>query len=241
MRLTFSKGIALGLVVASAALSTTSALAGTGIGAVFNLGTANRVNAATSLSGSVSGPALKLTNSGTGTALGLHVGKGKAPLTVNSATQVANLNASLLDGMAATGFVHGGGQARAFGFTLTGTQHDVKLLSVPGYGELTADCVAGTGADVFYFNLSNSAQDAWISRTNASLGPFEITLAPFDGIRVLDPSAGTQRADLMVHYTSASGRLVFQHVATAGVLDDSSSAACQFVAETVAGPASLLP
>jgi hypothetical protein len=50
MRLTFSKGIALGLVVASAALSTTSALAGTGIGAVFNLGTANRVNAATSLS-----------------------------------------------------------------------------------------------------------------------------------------------------------------------------------------------
>jgi hypothetical protein len=184
---------------------------------------------------------VKLTNSGTGTALGLHVGKGKAPLTVNSGTQVANLNASLLDGEAATGFVNGGGQARAFGFTLTGTQRNVKLLSVPGYGELTADCVTGTGADVFYFNLSSSAEDVWISRATAFLGPFEITLAPSHGIGVLDPSTVTERADLMVHYTSASGRLVFQHVATAGVLDNSSSAACQFVAETIAGPASLLP
>jgi hypothetical protein len=243
MRLTFLKGITLGAIVAVATLSTTTALAGTGIGAVFNLGGTNRVNASSSLQGSASGPTLKLANAGSGAALGLQVAAGKAPFTVNSATQVANLNASLLDGVAATGFVQGGGQARSFGFTLTGSQSNVKLLSVPGYGELTATCTEGIGGTVFYFNLSSSVESVWGSVSGNSLGPFVITLGPSQGFAVLSPSVSVGQADVTIHYSTASGPLVFQHVATAEVQEvyEAGPSSCDFVAHGMAGPASLLP
>ncbi len=86
----------------------TTALAGTGIGATFNLGKTNTVNAITKLVGSVAGPSLQIDNNSTdaaATALDLQVEPGKAPMKVNSATQVANLNADKLDGQDASAFM----------------------------------------------------------------------------------------------------------------------------------------
>jgi hypothetical protein len=78
-----------------------TALAGTGVGATFNLGKTNTVNAISKLKGSVDGASLLIDNTSTGanaTALSLHAEPGKAPMRVDSSTQVTNLNSDQLDG-----------------------------------------------------------------------------------------------------------------------------------------------
>ncbi len=106
--------LTLGVAVMMALLLgvATTALAGTGIGARFQLGQTNTVNAITKLVGSVAGPSLQIdNNSADATALDLQVEPGKAPMKVNSAAQVANLNSDKLDGKSANeigvnGLVH---------------------------------------------------------------------------------------------------------------------------------------
>ena len=74
-------------------------------GANFLLGKSNAANAITQLVGSVAGPGLQIDNNSTdtaATALDLQVEAGKAPMKVNSDTQVANLNADKVDGKHAT-------------------------------------------------------------------------------------------------------------------------------------------
>lgn len=149
MKLTFVKGTVVGAITAMACLTATSALAGTGVGAVFNLGRTNKVNATSSLQGSARGSMLTVTNSKGGPALSLHVPNGKAPLVVNSSAQVQHLNASLLDGRNAGGFMLGGGQSRSFGF-LSSAGEDGNLLTIPGYGRLTTRCIANAGAEIFF-------------------------------------------------------------------------------------------
>jgi len=149
MKLTFIKGTAVGVITAMACLTATSALAGTGIGAVFNLGRINTVNASSSLKGSAKGPVLAVTNSKGGPALSLHVLKGKTPLTVDSSARVQHLNASLLDGRSAGDFLLGGGQSRSFGF-LSSAGEAGTLLTIPGYGRLTTRCIANSGAEIFF-------------------------------------------------------------------------------------------
>jgi hypothetical protein len=93
-------------VVASLTLATASvALAGSGVGGVFNLGKTNTVNAITKLTGSVAGSSLQIFNNSTdaaATALELRVASGKPPLKVNSTTKVSNLNVDRLDDMDST-------------------------------------------------------------------------------------------------------------------------------------------
>jgi hypothetical protein len=100
---------ALLTVVAMLTLALTStALAGNGVGGVFNLGVTNTVNALTKLTGSVAGSSLVIDNNSTGTgatALNLQVEAGKAPMKVNSGTKVTNLNADKIDGKDSTDFV----------------------------------------------------------------------------------------------------------------------------------------
>jgi hypothetical protein len=119
------KTAALAGIVAALAATATVAFAGSGIGGVFNLGQTNSVNQPSVLAGTTAGaqavfynastattaagaavygksaatPALKAGNLGSGSALGLSVAAGHAPMTVNSATKVANLNADKLDGL----------------------------------------------------------------------------------------------------------------------------------------------
>src|SRR6187551_2672438 len=57
---------ALAAAFAAVLITTTSALAGSGVGGVFNLGQTNTVNATSVLSGSTGGPQLKIVNSNTG-------------------------------------------------------------------------------------------------------------------------------------------------------------------------------
>jgi hypothetical protein len=98
MRKDLFKGVILGAIVSTIMLMATSVLAGTGIGAVFNLGKTNQVNALSTLKGN-SGKNLQITNTGTGKGLGITVGAGKAPIAVNAAAGKANnLNADKIDG-----------------------------------------------------------------------------------------------------------------------------------------------
>lgn len=118
------KAFALLAIVLSLSLAS-PALAGTGVGAVFNIGVTNTVNAVTTLVGTTTGSMLSITNNSTGTAaraltvtsksasgntiystntgggpaLGLSVPAGRAPMKVSSgAAKVINLDADKLDG-----------------------------------------------------------------------------------------------------------------------------------------------
>jgi hypothetical protein len=102
----------LALVAALTLATASTALAGVGVGAVFNLGVVNSVNAITTLVGSVAGPSLRIDNNSTNalaTALDLQVEPGKAPMRVNSSTKVTSLNADLLDGQDSSAFLPSNG------------------------------------------------------------------------------------------------------------------------------------
>ena len=96
---TFVVGLTVILAISVGVAST--ALAGTGLGATFNLGKTNTVNAVSKLVGSVAGPSLSIDNNSTSasaTALDLRVEPGKTPMKVNSGMKVANLNVDKVDG-----------------------------------------------------------------------------------------------------------------------------------------------
>ena len=102
MKPTFLKGVALGALVGSMTLVATAAVAGTGVGGVFNLGKSNSVNGTTTLTGSTNGQQLKVVNTNTGSAtagIGIQTPTNKPPLVVNSSQKVGHLNADLLDGI----------------------------------------------------------------------------------------------------------------------------------------------
>jgi hypothetical protein len=101
--------------VALGALILVIVTAGTAIaaspGSAFRLGVLNTINALTRLTGARSGPMLRITNNGTGTALQLIVKPGVPPLITNSATKVTNLNADSVDGLDSSAFLGIGGKA----------------------------------------------------------------------------------------------------------------------------------
>jgi hypothetical protein len=159
------KGILIGVFATAVALAATNALAGSGIGGVFNLGKTNSVNATSSLTGKSTSTLLNVINSGTGTGIvgnssggpGLEaiVKSGIPPLKVNSSTQVANLNASLLGGRASSYFLPATGtaanSAKLGGIASTGFMHGAVyhnrvaissdtapvILDVPGVATLS--------------------------------------------------------------------------------------------------------
>lgn len=96
----------VGAVVSVAA----TALAGTGVNGIFNLGADNTVNKTSTLrnTSAFTGPQLQVENTAGGPALDLQVNSGKAPLTVNSATRVSKLNADQLDGIDSGAFARSG-------------------------------------------------------------------------------------------------------------------------------------
>jgi len=102
---TFAVGLVVVLALTVGLAS--SALAGTGVGATFNLGNVNSVDAISQLVGSVAGPSLQIDNNSTGkgaTALDLQTEAGRPPLKVNSDARVVNLNADEVDGRDSTSF-----------------------------------------------------------------------------------------------------------------------------------------
>jgi hypothetical protein len=99
------KGAVVGAVAASILLVAANATAGTGIGAVFNLGKTNTVNAKTSLTGRTASPQLAVINTGSGPALKLSARAGHAPLSVSNKVMVPRLNANYVGGHKASSFV----------------------------------------------------------------------------------------------------------------------------------------
>src|SRR5215212_519377 len=107
----FLVGLAVVLGVA------TAALAGTGVGAAFNLGRLNTVNQISRLVGKTDAPMLRVDNNATGTsatALDLQVEAGHAPMKVDSSTQVAGLNADQVDGKSSSQFMASSTYLREF-------------------------------------------------------------------------------------------------------------------------------
>ena len=71
----------------------------------FKLGRTNTIDNMTTLIGSASDTLLRINNNGGGPALDLRVEEGEAPMNVNSATRVNELNADQLDGKGAGDFL----------------------------------------------------------------------------------------------------------------------------------------
>ncbi len=97
----FGLALVMALVLGVASM----ALAGTGVGAVFNLGKLNQVGQMSQLVGFTNGPMLRIDNNGGGaraTALDLRVEPGQPPMTVGSSAKVPNLNADKIDGKDST-------------------------------------------------------------------------------------------------------------------------------------------
>lgn len=104
----------LAVVAAITVATATAALAGTGVGGVFNLGVTNAVDAITTLKGVVGGPSLRIDNdnpNAPATALQLLVEPGRPPMSVNSGIKVTNLHADKLDNKDASEFLPIGGKA----------------------------------------------------------------------------------------------------------------------------------
>ena len=168
----FMKGAAVGVVCALVGGLGSVALAGSGVGAVFNLGKTNSVNAKSSLTGSSATPLLNVVNAhgvgvmgqskiATQPALeGLNtsggpggafvVNSGVAPFTVSNATKVTNLNADLLDGLDSTALLtHAYAEPTAFQLVpgLTDTFATVTSTTVPAgsYVVMFAANLAGLG------------------------------------------------------------------------------------------------
>ena len=167
MKTTFLRGVVLGAVVCGMTMVSTAALAGTGIGGVFNLGTTNATNASTVLAGSTIGQQLRVVNNastGTGTTgIGIHTAPNEPPLAVSSTTKVNNLNADLLDGQTSAAFVAGGGRIVSARLTETIPGANATVLAVPTFGTVEATC-ASTGFGVSWRNLTNPSTplDVWV-------------------------------------------------------------------------------
>jgi hypothetical protein len=237
----FWKGVVAGGVGAVVATMATAAIAGSGVGGVFNLGTKNSVNATTTLTGGTSGAQLHVTNSGSVPALGLKVGSGKALFTVNSSGKVGSLNADLLDGLDAANFVQGGGQARSYFLTQTGKSAAATVLTIPGFGKITAACesIGVTNVVVKYVNGSHRV-DLWyeVVGDDLSADAEEESVdasTSTDLPNVGSPGVDTRMVHLVLHYTAISGFFVFQHVATVVLAEKLSGDPCSEAVSMVVG------
>ena len=240
MQLVTVKSVIIGVGTAAAVIAITGAASGSGVGAVFNLGKINKVNATSSLTGSTKRSMLSVTNKGAGTALSLQVANGKAPFSVNSSTRVANLNASLLGGLAAGQFVQGGGQSRSFGFTSTFDNATKNLLRVPGFGTFIAICATGGGAFVDLMTGSHSMDKfaASIDSTPGA-GVGHAMLIPNTNFAVVSASNTGVNAvweRMILRYTTGSGNSRTTHIATADVMVDVGPTTCDFDASAIIGP-----
>jgi hypothetical protein len=101
MKPSFFKGIVLGAATSMVVFMAASAVAGTGVGGIFNLGQANTVNASTSLSGANGAAGLNVTNTaaaGSGV-VGAHTAATGTPPGVQGTTASTSANAIGVSGI----------------------------------------------------------------------------------------------------------------------------------------------
>jgi hypothetical protein len=228
MRAPFLKGVMFGAVVCGMTIVSTAAFAGTGIGSVFNIGTANRVNASTVLMGSTSGQQLRVVNNastGVGvTGIGIHTAPNEPPLAVDSKTRVNNLNADLLDGQTSAAFVAGGGRITSARITTPVSDAVSTVLAVPTFGNLEATC-APTGFEMSWRNLTapSAALDVWMLHDGAT--DFIVQAASNDANKIVNADQGNGLFGVQV---GRSG-----HVANITTAAHWSPTGCDFQAQAI--------
>lgn len=149
----FSKGVVAGTVAAVLILGVATAFAGTGVGAVFNLGQLNSVNQTSRLTGNSAGSMLKVKNTNPAAGafgVAIEVEAGRPPFQVNSNARVVNLNADLLDGRTATDFLRN--QAP---LSLSGAGPDPTILGMSATANGLQGTSAGAGASGVYGENTN--------------------------------------------------------------------------------------
>jgi hypothetical protein len=132
-------GLAVLLALTVGVAST--ALAGTGVGARFDLGTTNTVNAVSKLVGTVVGPSLTIDNNSTGTgatALDLQVEPGKPPFKVNSTTEVKGLNVDSIDSKNSSDFLQESSDRDDFLPSRTYNKDGARVTGTPRQSQSTS-------------------------------------------------------------------------------------------------------
>jgi hypothetical protein len=129
-------------------------------GGNFILGQSNSASSTTSLSASTPGPALKATNTSTGTAGSFNVASGHPPFAVNSGAKVANLNADKLDGIDSTGFLSSA-NVKSLRFRpsgcVNGTDTGCSTSFTLGGLSLGASCYVTNNGTVAHLELDNTS------------------------------------------------------------------------------------
>lgn len=230
------RGVVLGAVVSTVVLMAASAMAGTGIGAVFNLGRTNQVNATSTLKGAT-GKNLQVTNTGTGSGLGISVGAGKAPIKVNaSAGKATNLNADKIDGKHANQLVRTARMATGATTAITtsdGTYGTALSITAPAAGFVivnadvtfiesgcTTNCYAWarvrhiqTGSTSTYSEASLYQEQfaqvgpSYVFSVSAGVNTFDIRLARASGDGTLSGWWGQMNALYVPFGSTGSGTL----------------------------------
>ena len=184
-------------------------------GQPFLLGKAkNTATKVTGLIGKVaSGPALKVTNPSGGSALGLQVNAGQAPLTVNAeAGKATNLDADKLDGIDSTDFVSGTGSVTSVDERFSdpdgagGAKGFSSALTVPG-AQIRAACLQQSSGIEMFLNRTNDVSTVSLWRDDGGATPTAKTLesGPFDPGADSDSSPVSAADRVIWHGSSAAG------------------------------------
>jgi hypothetical protein len=235
MQLSFGKGLISGAAGVAVLLAITAATSGTGVGAVFNLGQTNKVNATSTLTGKTHSPMLTVINSGHGPALNLHVGSGHAPFAVNSSAKVANLNASLLGGIGPAGFVRGGGHVVTAEVQL-GFGQQATLFNLPGYGSFSVMCLNVPFAEMD-FTAGSHTVELWTQDEGGPGGGGGVTeqkKPPGSGLGF--QTAAAEQTQWTIQRVSSQVNGHFATVQTDFGVDPDDTTKCDFAAMGYAAP-----
>jgi hypothetical protein len=227
MRVPPNRAVVIFGAVLVAAIAVQPVLAGTGLGAVFNLGRTNTMNGATTLRGNAATRILQVTNTGTGPALALSTKSTVPPMTVSSSTKVAHLNSDLLDGIDSTGFIQGSGKLSRGRLTEPLNSGNSAILAVAGFGSIEASCgVSGVpNYRLFWRNSSGGAVDLWYGEGSVTyVSPASGSgayVAPIDQatdrvVRIVEGLPSGQMVRVTVAAHAGVGGCVFYAEATAG-------------------------
>lgn len=231
MRGDLFKGVVLGAVVSTVVMMTATAMAGTGVGAIFNLGKTNTVNKQSTVKGATGSTAktLQLTNTGSGSGLGITVKAGKSPIVVNAtAGKAKNLNADKVDGIDAS-------QLRFIQLPLASANVSNGAVVQTGWGPNAGIHLPNSGVPGFDYGFTlpptyrpgtpltiSVLWHAWASGGGIALAPNFISVTrpgltyiagpsvtdgftPVDGIGLTVPSTVNQSVEKLYTITSPDG------------------------------------
>jgi hypothetical protein len=155
MRIKGLRSVLVGGTVGAVVAAGGVAVAGTGVGGVFNLGQVNSVNATTTLTGTTAGPQLTVRNDSTNAAatpLSLKPAAGIPGLSVTNTTLIKNLNSQYVGGMGALdiGRIGMANDGNLFGASATDTRTTVSITA------RRAGFVRLDGTIIFYDGFSSA-------------------------------------------------------------------------------------